>query len=142
MTQLPVISMLTWLFYAGNVLLIAAYLVVCALLLRPRGFSGRGQLNPTVTTVTVLFFVTCALLHAELAYDAWAHPDGIRVRFTLLILAKLALVVLFMVVSNLRASKAADERSAFDPHPDHDTYRRDEDLLSPDRERGTPGSTS
>lgn len=111
---LPALS--TWLFYAGNVLCIAAYLVICALMLRREGLTGRGQLSPTLTTITVLFFLSCALLHLELAYHAYSltplvvardgHGNGVDEHFTLLILSKVVLIVLFAVFTTRRARTA------------------------------------
>jgi len=100
--HLPDLS--TWVFYFGNVVLVVAYVVVVALLLRPGGISGRGQLSPTVTTLLVLFLLTCSLLHIELAVNAYqrgvltSEGGGVDVHLTLVILAKLALVVLGVVL--------------------------------------------
>lgn len=105
-----VLTLTAWLFYAGNVLLIAAYLVIAALLLRPRGFTGRGQLSPTLTTITVLFFVSCALLHTELAVHAYQRvplvvrdDGGVDLPFTVLVLVQLFLVIMFSLLTSRRA---------------------------------------
>lgn len=113
----------TWLFYACNVLLIAAYLVICALMLRKNGLTGRGQLSPTLTTITVLFFLSCALLHLELAFHAYSRAPlvardntggGVDLHFTALVLAKVVLVVLFSVFT-ARRSRKGDTVVPFSP---------------------------
>lgn len=93
-TGLPHLS--TWLFYVGNILLITAYLVITLLVLRPGGLSGRGygKDHPTVTTVTVLFFCSCALLHIELALEAYTHgPIDVDPHLTAVVWVKVILVV-------------------------------------------------
>lgn len=86
----------TWLFYVGNILLITAYLVITLLVLRPGGLSGRGYAkdSTTVTTVTVLFFCSCALLHIELALEAYTHgPIDVDPHLTAVVWVKVILVV-------------------------------------------------
>lgn len=101
--QLPDLS--TWVFYAASVSLVVMYLTVVALLLRPRGFSGRGQLPPTTTTMCVLFLLACSVLHLELAVNAFRRASvvdggtGVDVHLTLVTVVKLAVVVVGLVLA-------------------------------------------
>lgn len=87
-------SLTTWLFYVGNILLITAYAVLTLLLLRPGGLTGRGMVSPTITSIAVLFFSSCALLHIELALEAYTHgPISVDPHLTAVVWVKVVLVV-------------------------------------------------
>jgi hypothetical protein len=63
-------SLSTWLFYVADLILATAYLVIAALSFLPGGVTGKVEQSPLMRWLGIAFFVTCGVLHADMAVHA------------------------------------------------------------------------
>lgn len=75
--HLPTLS--AWLFYAGNVVIVAGYLTAAIIITRRRGmrpFAGRMRLRTWLAGLG--FFLLCGATHAEMALHTWMGERLLR----------------------------------------------------------------
>ena len=65
------VSVDTMIFYAGNLAAVSTYVILMALIMRPKGFMGNGAMPTPVVALGVLFLASCIMLHLELAYSGF-----------------------------------------------------------------------
>lgn len=90
----------SFVFYSGNVLLLAVYLVLAALSRKPGGITGKSDADEVDRRLAVTFFLLAALLHADMAWHVitlipfFLPPRGgpIAWDFALIVLAKFIVV--------------------------------------------------
>jgi hypothetical protein len=101
------ITLSAWFFYAGNVFVIAGYIIVGIMLARPQGLTGNADgLSRSALVCLEFYLASCTVLHVELAIRSFQDKplvenfDGnVDPRITLIIMFKVALWFAFFLVA-------------------------------------------
>jgi hypothetical protein len=94
----------TFVFYCGNILLLAAYIVLALMSARRGGITGVQESGPLLKWAGVTFFALAALLHLDMAIHTVARipffdDDARRVTwdFAAIVFAKMTTVAVALV---------------------------------------------
>lgn len=109
-------SLPTFLFYCANVLLGVSYLVIAALSFQPGGITGKQQQTRFQRNVAVAFFLSGALLHADLAWHAFTlrpflNPAG-SVEWDLAVIIFFQAITVVVSLASIRRDKQRARRDS------------------------------
>lgn len=107
----------TFIFYCGNLLLLAAYIVLAIMSARKGGITGVQESGPLLKWSGVVFFSLAALLHLDMAIHTVTHTpffdDGgttITWDFAVIVFAKMVAVAVALVGVGIDARKRRGRR--------------------------------
>lgn len=107
----------TFIFYSGNLLLLAAYIVLAVMSAKPGGVTGVQESGPLLKWSGVVFFGLAALLHLDMAVHTVLKipffDDGgstITWDFALIVFAKMLSVAAALIGVGIDARKRRGPR--------------------------------
>ena len=102
----------TFIFYCGNMLLLAGYIILAIMSARPGGVTGVQENGPLLKWSGVAFFALAALLHLDMAIHTvtqipFFDDSGTRITwdFAIVVFLKMAAVAVALVGVGLDARK-------------------------------------
>lgn len=107
----------TFIFYCGNLLLLAAYVVIAIMSARPGGVTGVQESGPVLKWSGVTFFSLAATLHLDMAVHTvlrvpFFENGGTRITwdFALIVFGKMMAVGVALVGIQIDARKRRGRR--------------------------------
>jgi hypothetical protein len=114
---MSVMPLSTFIFYSGNLLLLAAYIVLAIMSAKPGGITGVQESGPVLKWAGVAFFALASLLHLDMAVHTvlkipFFDDGGSRITwdFALVVFAKMIAVAVALVGVGIDARKRRGSR--------------------------------